>query len=86
MEITEAAWLQTEENKRRTLQRNDLVAAVSKNDTCVCLVALLFRCSPPARARRRCCQKNITCAASRALDLRVLQCAAWAHEQVRLPD
>ena len=32
-EMTEAAWTHTEENKRRTLQRNDVVAAVSKVTT-----------------------------------------------------
>lgn len=32
LELTQQAWCHTEENKRRTLQRNDIVHAVSKND------------------------------------------------------
>lgn len=39
-EMTEAAWTHTEENKRRTLQRNDVVAAVSK----VVLSSCVFTC------------------------------------------
>mmetsp|Transcript_632 Transcript_632/g.950 ORF Transcript_632/g.950 Transcript_632/m.950 type:complete len:200 (-) Transcript_632:15-614(-) len=31
-ELTLRAWLQTEENKRKTLQRNDIAAAISKTD------------------------------------------------------
>ena len=33
LELSMLAWNHTEENKRRTLQRNDIVTAVSKNDT-----------------------------------------------------
>lgn len=31
-ELTLRAWVHTEENKRRTLQRNDITVAISKND------------------------------------------------------
>lgn len=31
-ELTLRAWMQTEENKRKTLQRNDIAAAISKTD------------------------------------------------------
>ena len=33
LELTLRSWIQTEESKRRTLQRSDVAAAISKNDT-----------------------------------------------------
>lgn len=43
LELTLRAWTQTEENKRRTLQRSDVAAAVSKNDTFDFLIDIVPR-------------------------------------------
>lgn len=43
LELTMLAWNHTEENKRRTLQRNDIVMAVSKNDTYDFLIDIVPR-------------------------------------------
>lgn len=32
LELTLRSWMQTEESKRRTLQKSDVAAAISKND------------------------------------------------------
>ena len=42
-ELTLRAWLQTEENKRKTLQRNDIAAAISKTDTFDFLIDIVPR-------------------------------------------
>lgn len=43
IEITLRAWTNTEESKRRTLQRGDIAAAVSKNDTFDFLIDIVPR-------------------------------------------
>ena len=43
LELTLLAWNYTEENKRRTLQRNDIVNAVGKNDTYDFLIDIVPR-------------------------------------------
>lgn len=43
MELTKRAWLHTEENKRRTLQKNDIAAAISKTDVYDFLVDIIPR-------------------------------------------
>lgn len=43
LELTLRAWTNTEENKRRTLQRSDVAAAVSKNDTFDFLIDIVPR-------------------------------------------
>ena len=43
LELTLRAWIQTEENKRRTLQRSDVGAAISKNDTFDFLIDIVPR-------------------------------------------
>src|SRR3990167_6308670 len=42
-ELTLRAWLQTEENKRKTLQRNDIAAAISKTDVFDFLIDIVPR-------------------------------------------
>ena len=37
------AWIQTEDNKRRTLQRNDVAMAIGKNDTFDFLIDIVPR-------------------------------------------
>jgi nuclear transcription factor Y gamma len=36
LELTLRAWIHTEENKRRTLQKSDIVAAIAKSDMYDC--------------------------------------------------
>ena len=36
LELTLRSWIQTEENKRRTLQKSDVSAAISKSDMYDC--------------------------------------------------
>eukprot|EP00005_Dracoamoeba_jomungandri_P003655 CAMPEP_0174252042 /NCGR_PEP_ID=MMETSP0439-20130205/1680_1 /TAXON_ID=0 /ORGANISM="Stereomyxa ramosa, Strain Chinc5" /LENGTH=345 /DNA_ID=CAMNT_0015332521 /DNA_START=95 /DNA_END=1132 /DNA_ORIENTATION=- len=43
LELTLRAWIHTEENKRRTLQRNDLAMAISRNDTFDFLIDIVPR-------------------------------------------
>ena len=43
LELSMLSWNHTEENKRRTLQRNDIVTAVSKNDTYDFLIDIVPR-------------------------------------------
>ena len=43
LELTLRAWIHTEENKRRTLQRNDVAAAISKTDTFDFLIDIVPR-------------------------------------------
>jgi nuclear transcription factor Y gamma len=43
LELTLRAWIHTEENKRRTLQRNDVAAAVAKTDTFDFLIDIVPR-------------------------------------------
>ncbi|EPZ32351.1 histone-fold-containing protein [Rozella allomycis CSF55] len=43
LELTLMSWLQTEENKRRTLQKSDISAAVAKSDTFDFLIDILPR-------------------------------------------
>lgn len=43
LELTLRAWTNTEESKRRTLQRSDIAAAVSKNDTFDFLIDIVPR-------------------------------------------
>ncbi|KAK1387921.1 Nuclear transcription factor Y subunit C-9 [Heracleum sosnowskyi] len=43
MELTKRSWLHTEENKRRTLQKNDIAAAISKTDVYDFLVDIIPR-------------------------------------------
>ena len=43
LELTLRAWIQTEDNKRRTLQRNDVAMAISKNDTFDFLIDIVPR-------------------------------------------
>lgn len=42
-ELTLRAWIHTDENKRRTLQRNDIAAAISRNDTFDFLIDIVPR-------------------------------------------
>src|SRR4051794_37853485 len=46
LELTLRAWVQTEENKRRTLQRSDVAAAIAKNDTFDFLIDIVPRDDP----------------------------------------
>lgn len=46
LELTLRSWIHSEENKRRTLQRNDIAAAITKTD----IFDFLVRCSPRPRA------------------------------------
>jgi nuclear transcription factor Y, gamma len=41
--LTLRAWIQTEDNKRRTLQRNDVAMAIGKNDTFDFLIDIVPR-------------------------------------------
>jgi nuclear transcription factor Y gamma len=43
LELTLRAWIQTEDNKRRTLQRNDVAMAIGKNDTFDFLIDIVPR-------------------------------------------
>lgn len=43
LELTLRAWTNTEESKRRTLQRSDVATAVSKNDTFDFLIDIVPR-------------------------------------------
>ncbi|KAL6057276.1 NFYC factor [Balamuthia mandrillaris] len=43
LELTLRAWIHTEENKRRTLQRNDLAMAIARNDTFDFLIDIVPR-------------------------------------------
>lgn len=43
MEITVRAWANTEENKRRTLQKSDVAAAIVRNDAFDFLIDLVPR-------------------------------------------
>lgn len=43
LELTLRSWLQTEESKRRTLQKSDVAAAVGKTDTFDFLIDILPR-------------------------------------------
>lgn len=43
LELTLRSWLNTEENKRRTLQKNDIVAAISRTDVFDFLVDIIPR-------------------------------------------
>ena len=43
LELTLRSWLQTEENKRRTLQKNDVAAAIGKSDTFDFLIDIVPR-------------------------------------------
>jgi len=51
-ELTLRAWLHTEENKRKTLQRNDIAAAVSKTDTFDFLIDIVPRDDIKASAKK----------------------------------
>jgi hypothetical protein len=43
LELTLRSWIHTEENKRRTLQRNDIAAAITKTDIFDFLVDIVPR-------------------------------------------
>lgn len=43
LELTLRSWIHTEENKRRTLQKNDIAAAISRNDVFDFLVDIIPR-------------------------------------------
>lgn len=43
LELTLRSWIHTEENKRRTLQKNDIAAAISRNDMFDFLVDIIPR-------------------------------------------
>lgn len=43
LELTLRAWMHTEENKRRTLQRNDIAVAITKNDVFDFLIDIVPR-------------------------------------------
>ena len=43
LELTMRAWIHTEENKRRTLQRSDIAAAISKSDVFDFLIDIVPR-------------------------------------------
>lgn len=43
LELTLRSWMQTEENKRRTLQKNDVSAAIGKTDTFDFLIDIVPR-------------------------------------------
>ncbi|GAA0153357.1 DNA-binding transcription factor [Lithospermum erythrorhizon] len=43
LELTLRSWLHTEENKRRTLQKNDIAAAISRTDVFDFLVDIILR-------------------------------------------
>jgi hypothetical protein len=43
LELTLRAWIQTEDNKRRTLQRSDVANAIAKNDTFDFLIDIVPR-------------------------------------------
>ena len=49
LELTLRAWIQTEDNKRRTLQRNDVAMAISKNDTFDFLIDIVPREDPKSK-------------------------------------
>ncbi|GJJ78824.1 nuclear transcription factor Y, gamma [Entomortierella parvispora] len=51
-EITRRAWLNAEENKRRTLQRSDVASAVSRSDQFDFLIDIVPREEPPKMAKR----------------------------------
>jgi nuclear transcription factor Y gamma len=51
-ELTLRAWLHTEENKRKTLQRNDIAAAVSKTDPFDFLIDIVPRDDIKASAKK----------------------------------
>jgi nuclear transcription factor Y gamma len=42
-ELTLRAWIHTDENKRRTLQRNDIATAIARNDTFDFLIDIVPR-------------------------------------------
>ncbi|XP_051128815.1 nuclear transcription factor Y subunit C-2-like [Andrographis paniculata] len=46
MDLTARAWIHTEENKRRTLQKNDVIAAIVRTDVFDFLVDILPRDEP----------------------------------------
>ncbi|RHY43859.1 hypothetical protein DYB37_007237 [Aphanomyces astaci] len=43
LELSLRAWIHTEENKRRTLQRNDIAMAITKTDTFDFLIDIVPR-------------------------------------------
>jgi histone H3/H4 len=47
LELTLRSWIHSEENKRRTLQRNDIAAAITKTDIFDFLVGPLHTLTPP---------------------------------------
>jgi hypothetical protein len=51
LELTMRAWMQTEENKRRTLGRADIAGAISKNDMYDFLIDLVPRDDTRAKQR-----------------------------------
>ena len=46
LELTLRSWIHAEENKRRTLQRNDIAAAITKTDIFDFLVSHQPHCLP----------------------------------------
>ena len=46
LELTLRSWNHSEENKRRTLQRNDIAAAITRTDIFDFLVSHVFGCPP----------------------------------------
>ena len=53
LELTLRAWMHTEENKRRTLQRNDIATAISKSDLLDFLIDIVPR--EELKASRKVC-------------------------------
>lgn len=49
LDLTLRSWIHTEENKRRTLQKNDVAIAVAKNDMFDFLIDIIPRDDPKLR-------------------------------------
>lgn len=73
LELTMRAWIHTEENKRRTLQRSDIATAISKTDVFDFLIDIV----PREDVNKATAMKRIEVRMHVAVDL--LQGISWWH-------